>query len=108
LTAGVDEYATGALAVLKFHHKDYSKVNKQFFGHHQQYQECAAPPKPREVLKILPYKDVFPEKLQFLQVSSISQYEKSGCPVGGLDLGAPSGQSWLEGDLLDILGWLAS
>ncbi|KAI6023276.1 hypothetical protein EDC04DRAFT_2900597 [Pisolithus marmoratus] len=30
LTAGVDEYATGAFAAVKFHHKDYSKVNKQF------------------------------------------------------------------------------
>ncbi|KAI6042897.1 hypothetical protein EDC04DRAFT_2600555 [Pisolithus marmoratus] len=30
LTAAVDEYATGAFAAVKFHYKDYSKVNEQF------------------------------------------------------------------------------
>ncbi|KAI6045929.1 hypothetical protein EDC04DRAFT_2888514 [Pisolithus marmoratus] len=30
LTAGVDEYATGAFAAVKFCHKDYSKVDEQF------------------------------------------------------------------------------
>ncbi|KAI5993384.1 hypothetical protein EDC04DRAFT_2613388 [Pisolithus marmoratus] len=30
LTAGADEYATGAFAAVKFFHEDYSKVNEQF------------------------------------------------------------------------------